>query len=755
MNSLKIFLSLFLILFLFSNPSSALSGNGTFEKSGTATWGFELAYSSPYVGPTTYMNHIWFRDVDTTKDIDYITAVSLYSHFAGGSGNTSWSTVEYRIDDVGTHLGTGTIGYMVSGINVYTVAFFNDDFTTNISLLSGTQRIEIFGIDNPFRLGIAGNVEVPTTNSMGVCFADTGQAGYFFPTAAEFFISTGYSVVNTYTYDVVGNSLYYSIERDVGNKSTVNAINNGGIVTISENTIQSSNDEWYNLDILNTTWAVTWETEYGDTIIRDIIFKGIAVPSGSVDFNQSHYTNPEIVGVTWELNNASFANNEYWILLTGNNGGTTYFVTDDFYDITNTSGQDDFNISYSPLSLPFNMRAELWRYSYTSGLSSVLAYSDFVTYNKASMAPGSIWTDKSNYNISEMFYIEFDTNYNTVQIELVSNTFHDLRTMEGPGVGHLGYMFNTPHNFTAYLIEDGLKVNHVDFTVSADEPFLNIYLDSVPTKQLFCLEYFTDNTSDTITGYKPDGSIFYGPTSNLQTNTKTVLSGLYSNSPPGTYTVSLLHDGLVYYNDTIDMISKNEYVYFEGNEYETGDTIKIYSYVTDSRQKIRLSDSSGHAVISWTSANNYIIPNAPTVLYLSLTDSNEYGMDLETAIDAGTYKAGNWKIQVIDIDGQPLTDELTYDYATIRKAEGTPADQTNEFILLLFSPEGAFLILTAVLMLGGLAAAKHPAGGAAGAAVGVGFGVYMAVLPVWMLLLMVILLIVLAGVSMAVHFKGK
>jgi hypothetical protein len=366
-----------------------------------------------------------------------------------------------------------------------------------------------------------------------------------------------------------------------------------------------------------------------------------------------------------------------------------------------------------------------------------------------------VWTEKSTYNISEIFYIEFETEYSTVEIELISDTYYDIRTMEGNGHGHLGYAFRTPHNFTAYLYEGGVVTNRTSFSVAATSPMLNIFLESVALKTQFALEYYTDNSSDTITGYRPDGSIFYGPVTDLETNKRKIITGISSSSPPGVYTISLFHDGTTYYNDTVELYSTSEWVYFEASKYETGDRIKIYSFVTDSRQQVRLSDSIGTAVITWTDSAGYIVPNGQTVLYFSLTDNNEYGMNINSSIDAGTFRTGNWKIEIIGIDGKPLTDESTYDYTTVSKRIDSPEDTSNEMISIFFSPEGAFMLYTVCLTMMGLVLAKHPAGGGAGATVGVGFGVYFNVLPPWMLMLMVILLVVLGGVSVAAYYRGK
>jgi hypothetical protein len=511
---------------------------------------------------------------------------------------------------------------------------------------------------------------------------------------------------------------------------------------------------YYYLDVEN----------YGDILIYEGM--GSAPPhTGDIEFNQTFYTDPEDIQVSWDVD--SFDSDAYTyeiqiITSVSGNPSQDSWSADGNWNvspfISSASGAAVFDFYSDGYDLPIWIQGELWAQDKSSGTWTKLDNTPAVLYHeKSDIGVGSIWTEKSTYNLSEMFYIFVETDYPIVEVELISDTYHDIQSLEvfEGGWQRVGYAFFSPHNFTAYLYEDGVITNQTSFSVWTTSPMLNIFLDLEALKTQFAFEFYTDNSSDTITGYKPDGSIFYGPITDLETNGREIIRGVSSSSPPGIYTISLFHDGTTYYNDTIELYSTSEWVYFEASKYETGDRIKIYSYVTDSRQQVRLTDSIGTAVITWTDSAGYIVPNGQTVLYFSLTDNNEYGMNVNASIDAGTFRTGNWKVEIIGIDGKPLTNESTYDYATVSKKIESPADTSNEMISIFFSPEGVFMLYTVCLTMLGLVLAKHPAGGGAGATVGVGFGVYFNVLPPWMLMLTVILLVVLGGVSVAAYYRGK
>ena len=764
MKSLSFLFCIFILSLFLIHPVTASEENQSIILTGDSQTAFSGTGGYATSGVSNYQ-YIWFENPENTKPggIKFLTiAMPKVNVYPAITKSSYWSSVTYKKDS--TIVGTGQIGYVWSGSTCYILATFNEDF--DISGYTGQTKITM--ADSSFNFYFSDGSGKRTSQLLSSQasnsavfgnyeYLDSAWKGLALVTGKTYTLQTRYE--ETYYYNYTVHDYFNRLELNIMNPSGWQKryiVNNGYLDIINETSLNTNTlDQPWSIDSANYSWTFQLINAYGNSKTTNIIFNLSLPTSGAVSFNKSSYTTPENVGVNYDITNLDLSTYEYWIVVTGNNGGTPHYVSNDFYDITTSSGVDTFTISPGTLSLPFNMQAELRTYDKTTGNFNTLAVSEILSYNPESIETGTIWTAKTNYNISEIFHIEFETNYNTVQIELISSDFYDLRTMEGPGSGHLGYLFNDPHNFTAYLIEDGIKTNHVDFTVSADTPFLNIHVDTVPVNQGFCFSYYTDNTSDTITGYRPDGSIFYGPTTNLITLEKVDICGPSSSSPAGIYTMSLLHDGVDYYNDTIVMTSANEYIYFESSKYETGDRMIIHYYIMDRQQRIRLSDSLGTAVVTWTCDAFYITPNMGNSLWFSLIDNNEYGLNMNASIDAGTFRTGNWKVEIIGIDGKPLTDYGTYDYTTVNKKIETSEDQTTEFILLIFSPEGLFLIFTSVLMLAGLVAAKHPAGGAAGAAVGVGFGVFFGVLPVWLLLLMVILLVVLAGVGTAVYFKGK
>jgi hypothetical protein len=747
--SLYFILISFLILIYFLNPVSAITYDDEFIHSDSGTNSFSTNAAAPSTLPYYYINSVQINDITTMSGMTYMD-FRLTNGWLYNPGGLSYDYNNVDLYIGGDKVGTGIYGFN-QGPTFTWIQLWIYDF--DVSSYSGAQIISLSGNSISLSTTFSSKFVYPSSMLSGNDKVHFRTSNGKWPFDNSRLYTTVYSYTQTFPFNYTNINDVYSMEmeRDAVQTSMVDVTILGSKVV--DETVLKTTDFMY-VNTTGSTWTVTNENIFGNIQEKVLYFDG-SETTATISLNQTEFTSPDPVGVIYDIINLDLTNYEYWIVVIGDNGEIPHYVSNDFYDITTSTGQDNFTISPGTLSLPFNMQAELRTYDKRTGTFNTLAVSEILSYNPESIAPGKIWTDKDNYNISEIFYIQIDTNYNTVQIELISSDFYDLRTMEGPGFNYLGYLFNDPHNFTAYLIENGIKTNSTDFSVSADSPFLNIHVDTVPVNQGFCFSYYTDNTSDTITGYRPDGSIFYGPTTNLKTLEKVDICGPSSPSPAGIYTMSLLHDGADYYNDTIVMSSANEYIYFESSKYETGDRMIIHYYIMDRRQRIRLSDSVGTAVVTWTCDAFYITPNMGNSLWFSLIDNNEYGLNMNASIDAGTFRTGNWKVEIIGIDGKPLTDYDTYDYTTVNKKIDTSEDQTTAFILLIFSPEGLFLILTSVLMLAGLVAAKHPAGGAAGAAVGVGFGVFFGVLPVWMLLLMVILLVVLAGVGTAVYFKGK
>lgn len=750
-----------ILIFLFLILCGSASADGETQ---TVVWSVTSSDSvnhngRPAADPTTGTFQILrVGDVAYFEGLKKVGVSGPIGHFSY-SVDFAWNSVEYKIG--GDTIGTGSAGFNVGETTLFIIYFIDEPM--NLGAYSGSQDIEVVGMPSTVSATYGANpFAVPATQISALAYSTYygtySPVTYSTPHAYDYVKQ--YSFENTISVTEISSIQYnINVSRDSSNQAEYTIV--GNVTKYLDETGLSG--DALDICIDEQPVEVSAVNSYGGVFNHEFLF--VSVSTGTIAFNQSFYTDPEEIGVDWEITDFNIDSYTYEIqVVTSVSGDPSQdsWAADGNWNtspfISSASGAAVFDFYSDGYDLPIWIQAELWAQDKNTGTWTRLDSTPVERYHeKSDFGVGSIWTEKSTYNLSEMFYIFVETDYSIIDIELISDTYHDRQTLEvfEGGWQRLGYAFFSPHNFTAYLYEDGVITNQTSFSVWTTSPMMNIFLDSEALKTQFAFEFYTDNSSDTITGYKPDGSIFYGPITDLETGSREIIRGVSSSSPPGIYTISLFHDGITYYNDTIELYSTSEWVYFDASKYETGDRIKIYSFVTDSRQQVRLTDSIGTAVITWTDSAGYIVPNSQTVLYFSLTDNNEYGMNVNTSIDAGTFRTGNWKVEIIGIDGKPLTNESTYDYTTVSKRIDSPADSSNEMISIFFSPEGAFLLFTVALTMMGLVASKHPAGGGAGAVVGVGFGVYFNVLPVWMLMLMVIALVVLAGVSIAVHFKGK
>lgn len=702
--------------------------------------------------------YLQFTDQQTFESFQSVNANITGVTFQGGTVD---SGVDMNVTVMsGTQVvGYGILGYYLRDDGYYTLYFYRWQTPGwNTTGLSAPIHLTITDCALSFDLVKAYTYYTPSPYGAGTCVIEWSCRNGLVPpgTSVWYETASSYSYYNRYEYLHYDNFNTIEIFRDATNTSKT-LLTEGGNVLLNETTFTSTDYFYQSPNISKTLYNIQMENIYGDTKNKNIVFTYDVLPStGILSFNRSFFTDPEKVGVIYDIENFDITNNEYWILLTGTNGGATYFVTNDFYDITTATGQDNFTISYAPLSLPFQMRAELWTYSKLTGVSSALAYTSWVPYNPASLAPGKIWTAKTSYNVSEIVTINYESAAAQIAINPERTEWADLFYFGNlaPGTGTVKMVFNENHigTWQLKLQENGIYTNSTSIEIL---PGLTPYA-RWGLKDVWNLGYtgyiyvYADDPNASLTVY--DGA-------NVETYNITVGSGsqtinvkFYDHFSPGTWTASLLNYG-VRYNDTTVVGSSVPIVRFNSTAYETGDTMGISYFIPSTGYKLVLTDANYKEIIKFTTTHGVISSGSFETVPFSLTDNNEYGLFIETGIDSGLYKTGSWYVFVENPDGS--LDDNIWDSARVKVGISEPADASNEMIDILFSPEGLFFILTACLTMMGLVTAKHPAGGAAGAVVGVGFGVYFEALPVWLLLLMVIALVVLAGVSVASHFGGK
>jgi len=524
----------------------------------------------------------------------------------------------------------------------------------------------------------------------------------------------------------------------------------------------SSSNATY-IETLNATRKYYLKPEQSETEYFIYQYSGPSVDaSATISFNESHYIKPDRVNVSWDGSNFDFVYSEYWVTVKGSQDGVSNWQYIDYdYETQISADEEDGNRSValyqSTFDYPFYIKSIIYSYDYGTGDTTVLDTSDIITYSSGYIEPGSISTDKSNYNVSELVEISYTTNVSSNFIFVEEP--HSYWVEHDVPVGTYSFMYELSDSAVGdtiiYLSENDVRVDSVTISVSSDSG--GIYVawmkDYYNKGELASFYYNSSNSSAQITVFDGNDNVVYGPaTTQLGYHNGRVNT---AGTEPGTFLVSLYHNG-TYYNDTMILESVDSWVRFDSSKYYVGDTINIEYYLADPTECISMWDGNNGLIIRFTTQHGVLTPYSMQTVPFTLSEYNEYSIDVPAKLTSGELSLGFWSCFIEDSNGVLVGNEWDETYVTrASDDESYATDTSNDLIRIFFSPEGAFLIFTAALTMMGLVAAKHPAGGGAGAVVGVGFGVYFNILPVWMLMLTVIALVVLAGVSVAVHFRGK
>lgn len=712
---------------------------------------------STYVG--SYTHQMWFNDADALSGVKRVINTIPISKWGGSSDESYWANVQYRTgSESGPVVGTGSFGYNKGASVVYAIAFFDDGITATGS----SVRIFITtssGVTFPDRIKTV-QTKIGTSGGSTDVFFVMDHLPQEVLLEGTYNVYYGYDFINEYEYYTVGQMRYYNLIRDAGNKSKLIIDDNGSNNLLTETSFKSDNLPFIYQTTENNTWSLTLENDYGDIFYRDITFTTPPEPTGEISLSHTTYVKPDPVIVHLDLENVDYVNYRYYAVIQNYNGSAWVDLTNWDRISSDWESSKVWEYTWTDENLPLTIRGVVNEYDLNTETYDTIAYSESSTYVEPPPdTTGSISTDKTLYDVGDTVIINYttaDSGYVIAQKWPTAmwdmGEYHIWEVISGTGIRTFVIPSSGSGEWRVKLSVNNQDVDTVFFTVNeTTSPFLAWHdIDGV-LGETQALRFYSDDAAATLKIYDADQIVIYDETvgdgyfDNYAIGTQT-------NQPPGNWIASLNCSGS-YYNDTLTMYAKDAYVSFDADSYTLDQTISINYYLKRSTQTIVLYDANKKDVITWTTTGNYIHLGSGSVDF-TLSDDNEYGLDIVADVDANNIKLGLWKVEVLD-SGQPIVDNPVYDSAKVSRSIDDPADVSNEMISIFFSPEGIFLLFTAALTMMGLVTVKHPAGGGAGAVVGVGFGVYFNVLPVWMLLLMVIALVVLAGVSVAVHFKGK
>jgi hypothetical protein len=443
-----------------------------------------------------------------------------------------------------------------------------------------------------------------------------------------------------------------------------------------------------------------------------------------ISFNESHYIKPDRVNVSWDGSLFSFVHNEYWVTVMGSQDGVSNWQYIDYdYEPEISSDEEDGNRSvalyYNSFNLPFYIKAMIYSYNYHTGDTTVLDTSDIILYSDTGIKRGSIWTDKSNYNVTELVEISYTTNVaeNYIAVEEPNSLWstHDVP------VGTYSFLYelstSAVGNTTIYLFENSELADQVTISVSSesgDDAYAAWMKDYYFEGETASFYYYSSNASAQITVYDGADIVVFGPaTTQLGYHNGRVNT---ANTNPGTFLLSLYHNG-TYYNDTMIFESVDSWVRFDSSKYNVGDTINIEYYLADPTHQISMWDAHVGLVIRFTTNYGVLVSGSMETVPFTLSEDNEYSYDVPGKLSSGDLTLGYWTVFIEERNGVlgDSWDEAYVCYATDDGSYGT--DASNEMISIFFSPEGAFMLYTVCLTMMGLVLAKHPAGGGAGATV--------------------------------------
>lgn len=512
---------------------------------------------------------------------------------------------------------------------------------------------------------------------------------------------------------------------------------------------------YYYLDVEN----------YGDVLIYEGM--GSAPPHiGDIEFNQTFYTDPEDIQVSWDVDSFDSGAYTYEIqVITSVSGNPSQdsWPADGNWNvspfISSASGAAVFDFYSAGYDLPIWIQGELWAQDKGSGTWTKLDNTPAVIYHEAALETGKVWTDKESYNTTEIVTIYTDTvDGGYLMIDKRNDPLYDSYNIYS-GLSHVKFSLQTSHvgTWDVYLYENSVITNSTVFTVLADNDTAYFsWWGDVQKGEAAYYDYVATSSNSVITIYDGVGEKQYSFNATAGYN-----EGQISTMPgaAGNWTGSL-YDGGVYYNSSLEVYASESWIRFVDDSYYLGDTIEIEYFIIDPGCKIRLKDGlcqygGRSTILTWMPGSFHTGQRG--TLEFTLSDDNEFGLQIESNLESGYYLPGEWRVEALfeTEEGYAFVDDTTYVHDAAKEDEDDPAAVSNEMIGIFFSPQGIFLMFTVIITVMGLAVTKQPAGGAVCAVVGVGFGCFFNVLPPWMLLLTIIALVAFAGVSTAIYIKGK
>lgn len=394
----KIILSVLLFLIILCNPVVAETGvyeldyditNSVEEHSG-ANAAFDL-------NPARWK----VADVETMATLDFLECNIKETQWEGSSETSSWDWINLYSDaGLSNKIGTGVYGYIKSpSTNTVRVQLH---IGTNLDwgVLIGEQVIYMGESDNLEDMTVR-YFNVPTVSSQSILLMHYLDNSVGSLNSALFAIHTArfkYTFSNPYEYsynDEMG-CLNYTLYRNVSYPSKL-YIHNSNTEIINETSVQTDDYVTYSFELDYPIWDTNVTTENGNVVSIEIDFSTLSnYPgedrAGAIEFNQTSYTEPELIQIDVELTTYDFTDHSYYIItevsedldfwdnVAGTYNGTT--------KITTTSESRTLDVDTWLYDLPIWIRSRLVDYNKLTGEYTTLDTTPAVLFNPPT--PGSI-----------------------------------------------------------------------------------------------------------------------------------------------------------------------------------------------------------------------------------------------------------------------------------------------------------------------------------------------------------------------------
>ena len=728
-------------------------------------------------GVAGYPKQIKYHDASISKQAAY-NWVDIPQN-VGGS---------FVLTDGGNFAGSGTIlihrvNHVDGGRVDITFDFYNNppDFVANPS--ETTMDVSLYGsaLSEYYSSFILDNT-VSAYNTQNVEFGlyDSVHYGMFTSWAegADSYVSYDYygHFINEYNITLSGATASTKITRDgLGQQlssSRLKLTNSTGSTVYLPSSYSTTNST-YNHD--NGSYYYYLDVEnYGDVLIYEGM--GSAPPhTGDIEFNQTFYTDPEDIQVSWDVDSFDGGAYTYEIqVITSVSGNPSQdsWPADGNWNvspfISSASGAAVFDFYSDGYDLPIWIQGELWAQDKSSGTWTKLDSTPAVIYHEAPAAFGtwSLETNKTSYSIGDTIRINYSIDdFYEGKLLLLNPSSQDMIEILFEDGTFTDYYYLDPDN-------DKVITGHwlliLYGRMSADLPFSELdNINPIPVTSndvsvsfgrdeydvnnpIFV--HLTTQTSGGILNFSVAGESIHKITlGTVGSRDYLIDSGFFFDkisSYPVTLTVELTNNGSSD-NDTTTLKNMfNDSAVFSQEIYKvpirgrSGISVDYY-IVSSNFTDVKILDSTGKRRVGQTNLPQNSFP---------ITGTLNYDVNVSVwGIDTGT-----WQAVITYQDGTSTVFDTAEVQLVIEFDDGDdPAAVSNEMIGIFFSPQGIFLMFTVIITVMGLAVTKQPAGGAVCAVVGVGFGRFFNVLPTWMLLLTVIALVAFAGVSTAIYIKGK